>query len=549
MNAKLTRWSAVAALAIAGAVPLVMPAVLPKVHGQDRAPALASAASGVDQLKTQAFAALFVGNFDRGNDLLAKAAAESKDPTLGQMHQWTATFEAQLQKFAGERHTAYTKALADTQLLLKDGHPDAALDLANRAQTLSDDKAGFHQLPWLKQLVAESTARAAGYEQQDQWLNAMRIYEDLGGIEPASVEWKEKLKGVTRRVRLLSSYAPDTAKAELVKYIADRDAIEALLLATASTTKPTTGPTTMPMAATPATKPAVDPLADAFKTDWHETLKGVELQQLTRAIDDIYTNYYRDVTYKQLLLGGLDGVQALMSTPGLQASFPGLADPAKKAAYQQFLDGWRTAARNATADNEEQLIEQFLSADDADGMLKASGRTVGIPDAVLISEFADGARSGLDPFTDVIWPSSEAEFRKSTQGEFSGVGIQIEVDPNTGDLKVVEPLPDSPAEQAGVIGEDVIVRVDGKPIHNITTDGAVKLITGPTGTMVRLTLRSPDGKLRDVNLRASGSRSRRSRATPRRAWASGTTTSTRTAASPTSASSASPPARRTSCGR
>ena len=134
-------------------------------------------------------------------------------------------------------------------------------------------------------------------------------------------------------------------------------------------------------------------------------------------------------------------------------------------------------------------------------MLAGNKATVGLPDAVLISEFADGARTGLDPFTDMIWPSSLAEFRKSTQGEFSGVGIQIELMPDTGDLKVVEPLPDSPAEQAGVMGEDVIARINGKPAKNVTTEQAVRLITGPTGTMVRLTLRSPDGKLRDVNLR------------------------------------------------
>ena len=504
MNPKLTRWTAVAALAIVGAVPVV----IRTAHGQER-PQVAAAAvssSGVDQLKTEAFRALRVGNFDRGNDLLAKAAEQSKDPALGRMHQWTETFEAELKKFADERHAAYTKAVADTQMLLKSGHPDAALDLANRAQTLADDKAGFGGLPWVKSLVGDSVKRADGYETTDQWLKAMRIYEDLAAIEPASVDWKEKLKSVTRRVRLLGMYAPDVSKTMVEKYLADREAIDALLLATTATTKPTTGPATMPMVKPaakpttgPTTGPAADPLADAFKTDWHDTLRGVQLPQLTKATDDIYANYYRDVTYKQLLSGGINGVAALLTTPGMETAFPGLADPAKRAAFTTFLDHWRQLAANATADNEQTLIDQFLSADDHDGLLAASARTVAIPDPVLINEFADGSRTGLDPFTDMIWPSSLAEFRKATQGEFSGVGISIEQD--NGDLKVVEPLPDSPAEAAGVMGEDVIAKINGKPAHGVTTEQAVKLITGPTGTMVTLTLRNPKGETRDVTLR------------------------------------------------
>ncbi len=506
MNHKLTRWSAVAALAIAGALPALVGPAAAQEEGGVIQPNGQSVAS-VDQLKTDAFRALRVGNFDAGNDLLARAAKQSNDPELGQMHQWTETFEQQLKGFADERHQAYGKAIGDVQTMLKAGHEDAALDLADRAQLLSDDKAGFHDLPWMRSLIGDSVKHASDYESSDQWLKALRVYEDLVVVEPASRDWKEKLKVVTRRVRLLATYAPDAYKKLLDKYLVERDSVDALLMPTtapsaalaSATTRPTTGPA---IAGAATTKPA-DALAnaDVFKVDWHDTLRGVQLQQLSKAIDDIYTNYYRDVTYKGLLLNGIDGLQAIADTRGLEAAFPGLADPAKKAAFVQFLAGWRTVANNATADNEQTLMDQFLSPDDKDGLMAGNARTAALPDVVLISEFADGARTGLDPFTDMIWPSSLAEFRKSTQGEFSGVGIQIEQQVDTGDLKVVEPLPDSPAEAAGVVTDDVIARINGTSAKNITTEQAVRLITGPTGTVVHLTLRSPDGKVRDVALR------------------------------------------------
>jgi carboxyl-terminal processing protease len=506
MNPKFTRWSAVAALAIAGVLPIVAPAA----RGQDHVGDVAGSPTGptqvasLDQLKTEAFRALRVGNFQAGDQLLAKAADQSHDPQLGQMHQWTSTFESQLKRFADERHTAYDKAFADVQTMLKTGHQDAALDLASRAQLLSDDKDGFHNLPWMRSLIADSVKRAAGYQVSDQWLKAMRVYEDLAAVEPASRDWKEDLKAVTRRVRLIATYAPDNYKKMLGTYLTERDAIDALLVAS---TLPTTGPATQTLASAttmPATKPsAAEALAesDVFKVDWHDTLKGVELSQLTRAIDDVYANYYRDVTYRDLLLGGLDAIDAVVTTRGLDAAFPALADPAKRAAFKQYLDGWRTLATNATAENEQALMDQFLSADDKDGMLAANARSLGLPDAVLVSEFAEGALAKCDPFTNMIWPSSVPEFRKSTQGEFSGVGIQIELQPDTGDLKVVEPLPDSPAEEAGILSDDVIAKINGKTAKNISTDQAVRLITGPTGTTVTLSIRSPDGKTRDVPLR------------------------------------------------
>ncbi|MGC4073816.1 MAG: hypothetical protein QM760_15155 [Nibricoccus sp.] len=56
----------------------------------------------------------------------------------------------------------------------------------------------------------------------------------------------------------------------------------------------------------------------------------------------------------------------------------------------------------------------------------ANGRTLMLPEEVLVSEFADGTFATLDPFSSMIWPFDMDEFRQSTQGEFSGVGIQIQ---------------------------------------------------------------------------------------------------------------------------
>ncbi len=475
---KLRSWLIVAGFAIAGVTPIVAF----RAYADDAA-APKTQVADVDALKTQAFSALRVGNFDVGNDLLDKAAKLSPDPSLAKMHAWTNEFEGQLHVFAGERHKAYDKAIEQVKKLQDAGMSDYALDFANRAQLLSDDKVAFHDQPWIKQLIADAIKHAAQYEKDAEWSKAARLYSDLAAVEPSSKEWKEKLKDSMRRVRLLAVYTPDYYQVVRDKDTAEMDKVEALL-------NPTTQPTT---------KPAAEVQNDNFKSDWHDTVKGVRMKMLVNSMRDAYAEYYRDVNYRGLMAGGISGLDAVINTPGLEKAFPSLADAGKKAEFQKYLDGWKSVMSTATADNEEELTLTFLS-DDKDGLLSANARTLQLPEEVLIWEFADGALATLDPFSNIIWPSDVAEFTKATQGEFSGIGVQILPEDN-GDLRIVRPLPGSPAQRAGIKAADVIAKINGKSAAHITSDEAVKNITGPSGTMVHLTIKSPDGTMKEFDVR------------------------------------------------
>jgi carboxyl-terminal processing protease len=491
MNQKFTRWMMVAALAIAGAVPLITH----RAHADDAPVPAAGAVAAVDQLKTQAYQALRVGNFDAGNDLLAQAAKLSPDPALSKMHQWTSQFETELKGFTDERHKAYDKAVEQVQKLVAKNKEDAALDFANRAQLLSDDKKSFHDLPWMTSLIADGIKHAADYETAEDWVHATRVYSDLAAVEPASREWKEKLKAVTRRARLLSMYAPDVLKDLQSKDTKERDEVDAII-----------NPTTQPVAAAPNAKPPttnpVDPVVqnDNFKTDWHDTIKGVAMPMLVNAMHDAFSEYYRDVNYRGLMSGGLNGIDAVINTHGLEKTFPSLANADKRGQFQKFINDYRAKIAAANADTEEDLINTLLSTDDKDGMLAVNARTLQLPDEVLISEFADGALATLDPFSNMIWPTEVAEFTKATQGEFSGIGVQILPEEN-GDLRIVRPLPGSPALKAGIRAADVITQINGKSAKGITSDEAVKHITGPSGTLVNLTVRSPDGTVKTLDVK------------------------------------------------
>ncbi|TVQ42613.1 MAG: PDZ domain-containing protein [Gloeocapsa sp. DLM2.Bin57] len=96
-----------------------------------------------------------------------------------------------------------------------------------------------------------------------------------------------------------------------------------------------------------------------------------------------------------------------------------------------------------------------------------------------------------DPYTRLLPPQEYRSLKVNTSGELSGVGLQIDLEPNTKQLEVVAPLAGSPAEAAGIQARDRILAIDDKNTTNLTLDQAAMLMRGPVGTPVSLTIQSP----------------------------------------------------------
>jgi carboxyl-terminal processing protease len=97
----------------------------------------------------------------------------------------------------------------------------------------------------------------------------------------------------------------------------------------------------------------------------------------------------------------------------------------------------------------------------------------------------DGMLSELgDPHTSFMSPEDYERLRLQTQGEYGGLGIEIDV--RDGWLTVLSPLPNSPAERVGLQAGDRIIQVDGESTRGWTTDKAVSVLRGPKGTTVRI---------------------------------------------------------------
>ncbi len=161
---------------------------------------------------------------------------------------------------------------------------------------------------------------------------------------------------------------------------------------------------------------------------------------------------------------------------GLFALFSSVSKPNEEANLSEFWRVWNL------------LDKKFVSGSSTD--------------KVSVSDKVNGAIEGLvesykDPYTLFLPPEDAAEFEEDISGNFSGVGMEVGL--QNGLITVIAPLADSPAENAGIVAGDVVVKIDGTATDGMSIEEAVRLIRGEKGSEVTLTIyREGELEFKDV---------------------------------------------------
>ena len=104
----------------------------------------------------------------------------------------------------------------------------------------------------------------------------------------------------------------------------------------------------------------------------------------------------------------------------------------------------------------------------------------------------NGLLQSLDPYSAYMSPKSFDGMQTDTKGEFGGLGIEIGME--AGVVKVISPIDDTPAANAGIKSGDYIVRINDQQVQGKTLTEAVELMRGPVGSEIRLTVRRRNEK-------------------------------------------------------
>ena len=112
-------------------------------------------------------------------------------------------------------------------------------------------------------------------------------------------------------------------------------------------------------------------------------------------------------------------------------------------------------------------------------------------DEINQSESMDSAINGLlqslDPYSAYMSPEIFKEMQTETSGKFGGLGIEVTME--SGVVKVITPIDDTPASRAGVKAGDYIIKINNIQVQGKSLSEAVELMRGPVGSGIEITIR------------------------------------------------------------
>ncbi len=145
---------------------------------------------------------------------------------------------------------------------------------------------------------------------------------------------------------------------------------------------------------------------------------------------------------------------------------------------------------NAYAKNNISLLYEKLDLF-SDVLEKINNEYVNeIDQSEAIDSAINGMLQSLDPYSSYMNPESFKNMNIETKGEFGGLGIEITME--SGFVKVITPIEDSPADKIGIKAGDYIIKINDKQVKGLTLMQAVNLMRGKIGTSINITVRRVD---------------------------------------------------------
>jgi carboxyl-terminal processing protease len=378
-----------------------------------------------------AYGDILRGEYESGRQIIDRLKSSGKDSAdLSRAEGWLEHFSKVVSKRREVNSETFQWNVEQSQKALQAGEPYLALTFAARGIPYAEVEDPFIDADWTDALVESAMREAEKLARENEWSKAAAYYALIDRIRPDQSEIEDQLDNATRHARLEMLYD-------------DEEELE-------------------------------------------RRIDGANYQLLRSVVRVIDQTYYEEPDFKVMALGAIDNLITLCETSKLYEFLDGVGNPATRSYFESKL---RDLRKHVEKQDEYDYLD-FLRLYKRD-VVEANRKSIELPDGLLVVEFLEGALAKLDDFTSVVWPVDATDFDKVMMGGFEGVGIQLGRDEYTKRLRVVTPLEDSPAIEAGIQAGDLIVEVDGESTKGWTTDDAVRNIMGEAGTKVILTMFRP----------------------------------------------------------
>ncbi|MEM9644951.1 MAG: S41 family peptidase, partial [Planctomycetota bacterium] len=228
----------------------------------------------------------------------------------------------------------------------------------------------------------------------------------------------------------------------------------------------------------------------------HSFLRSVRELNTTQALDlysevlaNLQTHYVDSVDWARVILHGTAALEVALDESAFLDSVLAHADA-------DDVERFRLNIHRELTDRSTQT--RFDLRATVGFVAQRAHEDLGLAGTATALEFLAGAVSTLDPYTRLLSGSQLDEMFSNIEGNFVGLGIELKA--GEGCLKILSVIPGGPAEEAGILAGEKIVRVSHANTRDSDPDYVADLLRGPKHSTVSIAVQGVDGQVRDLDV-------------------------------------------------
>lgn len=227
-----------------------------------------------------------------------------------------------------------------------------------------------------------------------------------------------------------------------------------------------------------------------FRGKVQQMQEGDAVRLYAELLSRIGSHHVDEPNYHRLVERGCLAMEAALDDPAF-LGFVGVAPSAERIDFCCRQSADCLARRPVVSRRDAEMIVTWIA--------RTTERTLSIPAAVTVMEFAAAAMGGLDQYSAFLTSGQLDDLYSQIDGNFVGLGVELK--PASDGLLIVAVIRGSPAERAGLRAGDHLVGVGGRSIGGMGVNEAASLLQGPEGSLVTLAILRAPSPARAVTVR------------------------------------------------
>jgi len=228
---------------------------------------------------------------------------------------------------------------------------------------------------------------------------------------------------------------------------------------------------------------------ESFLASVRELSTSQALDLYSEVLANLNTHYVDNVDWQRIMIHGTAALEVALTEEKFVGRMLANVPPERIEAFRQSIHR-KTRNRSTATRFDLRGTVAFVA--------QVAQRDLGLSGSATVLEFLGGTVSTLDPYTRLLSPNQLDEMFSNIEGNFVGLGIELKTDGDC--LQILSVIPKGPAEEAGILPGERIVRVENAHTDNVSADVVADLLRGLENTSVSLTVIGKDDQPREMSV-------------------------------------------------